>query len=96
MPVDAIASVLCGLNRRFWVPFGATLLSLPLPGILRDPMDIAFESLGDLASNVVKLFDNWIKSPRHRRPPQACPLVCKSLEKEEQNHPRCETREAGS
>ena len=49
MPLDAVASLLQGLVRRFWVPYGAALLSLPLPGILRNPMDIAFESLGDLA-----------------------------------------------
>jgi hypothetical protein len=96
MPLDAFASLLQGLVRRFWVPYGAALLSLPLSGIPRYPMDIAFESLGDLASHLVKLFDNRINSLSHRRTPQACPLVCISLETEERNHPGCEIREAGS
>ena len=34
MPLDVVVSLLQGLVRRFWVPYGAALLSLPLPGIL--------------------------------------------------------------
>jgi hypothetical protein len=96
MPLNAVASLLQGLVRRFWVPYGAALLSLSLPSILRNPVDIAVKSLGDLASHLVKLFDNWIKSLRHRHTPQACPSVCISLKTGEQNHSGCETREAGS
>jgi hypothetical protein len=95
-PLNAVASLLQGLVRRFGVPYGASLFSLPLPGILNNPMKIAIESLGYLASELVKLFDNRIKSLRYRQTPRACPSVCISPEKEERSHPGCETREARS
>ena len=69
LPLHAIASLLQGLTRRAWVPDGATLSNLPLAGILRNPMNIATKSFRDLASDLVKLFDNRIKSLGHRHTP---------------------------
>jgi len=73
--------------RRFGVPYGAALSALPLPRILRTPTNIAFESLGDLATNFVNLFGNRINSLHHRHTPQACLLGCQSPERGAHNHP---------